>query len=91
MGLTVYLVVVRLASPADDRAVLESAHVRRLLSVHATAADRLEHVRVRAGPGRIDLVLAMIAENEPEALLRARAICERAIDSAFPDWRIAAD
>ncbi|MGY4983968.1 hypothetical protein ACWCYL_43815 [Streptomyces sp. 900105755] len=56
-----------------------------------TSADRVEHIWAQNRPDRIDLVFFVISEHEAEALLCARAVCERALssDRRLVAWRLA--
>lgn len=72
-----YAVVARLIAPfgtggpdPDPETVVD------LIWARAAAADRLDHVRVRAGPdpGDVDVLAFLRAETEAEALDRARQL-----------------
>ncbi|MEV5864345.1 hypothetical protein AB0L83_32070 [Streptomyces sp. NPDC052071] len=53
---------------------------KELLTAHFAPTDRIEHLWARTDPGRIDLVLFILADCEAEALLTARAACIRAVE-----------
>lgn len=72
-------------TPAPDK-------LTDLFASHFVPSDHIEHLWTRAGHGRIDLVLFLLAECEAEALLTARAACLRALASApLKDWRLSDD
>lgn len=84
-----HMINMRLVSPRERPA---PDKLTDLFSSHFVPSDRIEHVWTRAGHGRIDLVLFLLAECEAEALLTARAACVRALASApLKDWRLSDD
>src|SRR5438105_1132716 len=65
--------------------------VTELLRAQAVPTDRIEHLWVRAEPGRVDLAAFLLLEDEATALLAARAFCTRALANiaSLADWRLA--
>jgi hypothetical protein len=49
-----------------------------ILWAHATSSDGLQHVRARAGPGRVDVAIFCTAETPTGALNNALRLCRRA-------------
>ncbi|WP_412543161.1 hypothetical protein R8Z50_12030 [Longispora sp. K20-0274] len=88
---TLYLITVGLAGPDTDHRPHDPAAVTELLRAHVLPDDRIQHLRVRAGPGRIDLAAFLLADNEATALLTTRELCLRALETGAPldSWRLA--
>ncbi|MGI5194073.1 hypothetical protein ACQEVY_10595 [Streptomyces sp. CA-288835] len=61
-----------------------------VLMAQCTPADGVEHVWARTHQGHIDLVFFVLAECEANALLSARAVCERALshEPALASWQL---
>ncbi|MFD7748938.1 hypothetical protein ACFV2V_24305 [Streptomyces sp. NPDC059698] len=61
-----------------------------VLMAQCTPADGVEHVWARSRQGHIDVVFFVLSGCEAEALLAARAVCERALshEPAFASWRL---
>ncbi|MFE9016329.1 hypothetical protein ACFYX8_27650 [Streptomyces cyaneofuscatus] len=61
-----------------------------VLMVQCTPADGVGHVWARSRQGRIDVGFFVLSGGEAEALLLARAVCERALsrESALASWRL---
>ncbi|WP_412541594.1 hypothetical protein R8Z50_03260 [Longispora sp. K20-0274] len=78
--------IARLAGPPD----LDAATVTALLWDTATTADRIEHVRARAGPDGIDILAFLDLTDPEEAHLRLRALVQRAIATTprLRAWRV---
>ncbi|WP_158714274.1 hypothetical protein [Kitasatospora aureofaciens] len=84
-----YLVATHLTGPpARDRSV-HPAIVVDLVWAHATTADGLDHVRVRAPvtAGELELVVLLRAESAADAARTAEGLFGRAARSpALSDW-----
>ncbi|MQS00784.1 hypothetical protein FNX44_002570 [Streptomyces sp. OF1] len=67
---------------------LPAGTVCDILWATARAEDRLEHIRVKQGPGYLDLVLLHSTETPDEALRAAQRLCARAYATApfLSDW-----
>ncbi|MER6393855.1 hypothetical protein ACFXEL_30175 [Streptomyces sp. NPDC059382] len=85
-----HMITMRLVGPGPHTA---PATLNELLMARFTPADRVEHLWTRVGPGRIDLVMFLLADCEAEALLTARAACLRAIEHTprLTTWRLSDD
>ncbi|MFJ9079640.1 hypothetical protein ACIRO3_31045 [Streptomyces sp. NPDC102278] len=85
-----HMITMRLVGPGTHPA---PATLTELLMARFTPADRVEHLWTRVEPGRIDLVLFLLADCEAEALLAARAACLRAIEHTprLTTWRLSDD
>lgn len=61
-----------------------------VLLTYCTPADRIEHIWSHLEKDRIALILFVIAVNEAEALLRAQAVCQRALahDIRLASWQM---
>jgi hypothetical protein len=83
------LITLRLVGPDTEQPDPHTA--TELLAAHIVPDDRIEHVRVRAGPGRIDLAAFLLVEDEATALLTARAFCIRALATipSLAAWHLA--
>ncbi|WP_460494213.1 hypothetical protein [Dactylosporangium cerinum] len=53
-----------------------------ILWAHATSEDGLQHVRARAGPGRVDVAFFLTASTPTDAFGAARRLCQRAISAS---------
>ncbi|MCI4065239.1 hypothetical protein MRQ36_22800 [Micromonospora sp. R77] len=77
-------------APLDPTRALPPRALRDLIHAHATPADRLEHIRIRAGPQGFD-VMAFIDGDDP---VSAAEILSRVVSLAISRepllslWRI---
>ncbi|MFD6433351.1 hypothetical protein [Streptomyces venezuelae] len=83
-----YMITFRLAVPRGEQAA--ASDVGELLRVHFTPDDRIEHLWAHPTVGNVDLALFLLADNEAEALLVARAACQRALERTpwLARWRL---
>ncbi|MER5637889.1 hypothetical protein ABT095_13145 [Kitasatospora sp. NPDC002227] len=73
-----HLITLQLSGPAG--VLLDPELLAELIDSHSEASDRLEHLRARSAPGRVDLALFLLADDELAADRAARAVCRRAIE-----------
>ncbi|MEV7728604.1 hypothetical protein AB0P15_28180, partial [Streptomyces sp. NPDC087917] len=74
------LVHTRLFSEAGGAGTRDDAHLMQdLLWAHAGPEHAVEHIRVRAAPHGIELVLFVRAETEAIATARARSLLSGAV------------
>jgi hypothetical protein len=79
-----------IATPAESRSVHVSEHiVLDALYAHALPSDELEHARVRAGPGVLEITLFLRIEESITARRAAGDLCERMLHASriLADWR----
>lgn len=83
-----HMIIIRLAVPREEQSA--ASDVGALLRVHFTPDDRIEHLWARPTSGGVDLAFFLLADNEAEALLVARAVCQRAIERTprLARWRL---
>ncbi|GIF96876.1 hypothetical protein [Catellatospora citrea] len=76
------------AAPTEGTTTLSAEVLLDILYAHALPADRLEHVRVRAGPGRFDVTLFLAAADPVSSAASADAIFGRALRASplLCDW-----
>ncbi|WP_157640864.1 hypothetical protein [Longispora albida] len=86
--MTMHLITLRATGPRSP--VPDPAAVTGLLWEAVRDTDHIEHLRIRASPGQLDLAVFLLAEHEAAALLTARALCARALHPTFTGWRLAA-
>ncbi|MFE4856334.1 hypothetical protein [Streptomyces sp. NPDC056670] len=89
-----YLTMVPLHLTAGQEArhqVVDHHLLGDLLWVVADVGDRLEHVYVQAAPGRLGVVLYLLADSPRSARPVALAICRRALRTSplLRGWRVA--
>jgi hypothetical protein len=53
-----------------------------VLWAHSSSQDGLQHVRARAGPGRVDVAFFLTAETPAAALHTAQQLCRRATNAS---------
>ena len=53
-----------------------------ILWAHASSEDGLQHVRARAGPGRVDVAFFLTAETPADALNTVQRLCQRATNAS---------
>ncbi|MEU0146252.1 hypothetical protein ABZ119_09865 [Streptomyces sp. NPDC006288] len=73
-----HMIALRLVVPPGEQAA--AADVAELLRVHFIPDDRIEHLWAHSARGTVDLAFFLLADNEAEALLTARAVCQRAFE-----------
>lgn len=83
------MITLRLTGPETEQP--NAATVAEMLRAQVVPADPIEHLRVRAGPGRIDLAAFLLVDDEATALLVTRAFCARALANSpsLVAWQIA--
>ncbi|MFE0459606.1 hypothetical protein ACFW1A_10135 [Kitasatospora sp. NPDC058965] len=82
-----YLIVLQLHGPGTD--FPDPARLTETLASLTESGDRVEHLRVLCGPGRIDLAVFLLATSARTAEVVARALCLRAL--ALPElllWQL---
>ncbi|MFR9778908.1 hypothetical protein ACL02O_23010 [Micromonospora sp. MS34] len=72
MGLTMQMTMFTLPTP--ETSGHNDASMLDLLWAHMRPEDRVEHIRVRAGPGAMEVVLFLLASDEATATEKARDI-----------------
>lgn len=85
------LVVATLVRTGSAAAVpLTAAAIGDLCWAHARPVDAVEHIRVRSGPDRIDIVLFTTAADAPAARAAARRVVDRMLTEvpALSGWRL---
>ncbi|MFH8609688.1 hypothetical protein ACH4D5_19635 [Streptomyces sp. NPDC018029] len=83
-----HMITFRLTVPRGEQAA--AADIGELLRDHFIPGDRIEHLWTRPTAGNVDLAFFLLADNEAEALLVARAACQRAIERTprLARWRL---
>ncbi|WP_405015975.1 hypothetical protein OHV05_01840 [Kitasatospora sp. NBC_00070] len=83
-----HLITLHLTGPT--RALLDPDLLAELIDSHSEAADRVEHLRARCSPGRIDLAFFLLAEDRLAADRAAHAVCHRALRRThwLSGWRL---
>ncbi|MFE9539285.1 hypothetical protein [Streptomyces sp. NPDC006691] len=79
------------ASQEAGHQVVDHHLLGDLLWVVADVGDHLEHVYVQAAPGRLGIVLYLLADSPRSARAVALAICRRALHTSplLCGWRVA--
>ncbi|MFD4543536.1 hypothetical protein [Streptomyces bauhiniae] len=82
------MIIIRLVVPRGEQSA--ASDVGELLRVHFMPDDRIEHLWAGPTSGGVDLAFFLLADNEAEALLVARAVCQRAIEHTprLARWRL---
>ena len=83
-----YMVNVGIVRRVDQAEAQSMEAVRQLVLANVSSADRVQHVYVRAGPARIEVVLFVHAVNRREADITGSRVCARtcaALPGAYPD------
>ncbi|WP_406498912.1 hypothetical protein OG936_29925 [Streptomyces sp. NBC_00846] len=73
-----HMITLRLVIPPGEQAA--ATEIAELFRAHFTPHDRIEHLWAHSAMGSVYLAFFLLADNEAEALLAARAACQRAID-----------
>jgi len=83
-----HMITVRLVGSPGALRDLEAPSA--VLMAQCAPAGGVEHVWARSRQGRIDVVFFVLSGGEAEALLLARAVCERALsrEPALASWRL---
>jgi hypothetical protein len=83
------MTTIRLAPPSGTQAIAPGAVVD-LIWLHAAPPDGIKHIHARAGPGRIEVVMFVVASQQDIGDYVARAVCRRAVDAtpALRGWQI---
>ncbi|WP_156046107.1 hypothetical protein [Herbidospora cretacea] len=76
------MVALTLKRPSGNLTKITKETLQDLLWVHARAGDKLEHIYVRAGPEKIDLVFFLALTNSTTASIAANGIFRRALSSS---------
>lgn len=77
-------------APLTGSADLDPEVLRGLIWRHHATGDRVEHVRVRAGPGYLDIAIYTLTDDETESDNTTRNLIDRTLTST-PElhlWRV---
>ncbi|HEX8632169.1 MAG TPA: hypothetical protein VF755_28755 [Catenuloplanes sp.] len=83
-----YMVNVSIVHTVDRTKAKSTEALRELVLANVSGTDRVQHVYVRAGPNRIEVVLFVQAINRREADITGYRVCARtctALPGAYPD------
>ncbi|WP_158939371.1 hypothetical protein [Streptomyces sp. NRRL S-87] len=85
------MITYRLSGRPPDRPA--PPDIKELLTAAFAPADRIEHLWARSAPGRVDLVLFLLADCEATALLAGREACLRALRQSprLDGWHLSDD
>ena len=88
MGLGVIVVRTAFIAPQGVSERPGEQFVMDLIWLSVTPRDRIEHVRVLAGPRGFDVVWFALGDDSEAARLNAKRICQRAIQATpvLADW-----
>ncbi|ONI51135.1 MULTISPECIES: hypothetical protein [unclassified Streptomyces] len=83
-----HMIALRLDVPPGE--YVAPADVAALIRVHFVPDDRIEHLWAHSATGSVNLAFFLLTDIEAEALLSARAACQRAIERTprFTHWRL---